>query len=447
LLDQILPAPDDLLKSFNLGDLLPDFAGLKLDKLLPDLLAPTGLGDKVKITHQFDQQKASGWVQADVNIPEDGPTTLFDAGPISVSLDTISLTATMRITAGLGGSPQHTQSGQLSANWTLTIGGQDVITFKNTALTFDNSGHTHFNLDPKNIEFNGVLAMLSQALQAANSSGDSGNGDGSDESDDGDDTDGPPQSGLTFKLKEQGGLPVGVEVILEIALPDVTFGVCGLTNLSFGATFELDAVPEFALGLRAHIAQKTAPFTITIFILGGGGWFDVGARYLPLSNRITTSLSIGISAGATLAIDFGVVKGSVYAYFYIQAELQTDSADPGIQLTISIGLVLGGQVDVLCIVSVSLQLLLELSYSTSDHALTGRGTISLSIKICWLITIHVHASVEKRFATIGGGGSSPAASSHALAAHAMAMTLVSLPASATGNPIVQGVTSYLGTLE
>jgi hypothetical protein len=191
LLDQILPAPDDLLKDFNLGDLLPDFAGLKLDSLLPDLTAPSGLADKVKITHQFDQQKGSGWVQADVNIPEDGPTTLFDAGPISVSLDTIALTATMRITAGLGGSPQHTQSGQLSANWTLTIGGEDVITFNNTALTFDNSGHTHFNLDPKNIEFNGVLAMLSQAMQLAGAA--NGDDDDSDDtSDDGDDTDGPP---------------------------------------------------------------------------------------------------------------------------------------------------------------------------------------------------------------------------------------------------------------
>jgi hypothetical protein len=241
-------------------------------------------------------------------------------------------------------------------------------------------------------------------------------------------------------------LPIGVEVILEIPLPDITFGVCGLTNLSFGATFGLDAVPEFALALQAHIAEKTAPFTITIFMLGGGGWFVVSTRYLPLSNRITTALSIGISAGATLAIDFGVVKGSVYAYFYIEAELQTDSAAPGTQLTISIGLVLGGQVDVLCIVSVSLQLLLELSYSTSDHALTGRGTISLSIKICWLITIHVHASVEKRFATIGGSSSSHA-QAHALAAHTAAMALLRVATPPVDNPIVDAVTNYLNTLE
>ena len=36
--------------------------------------------------------------------------------------------------------------------------------FADTALTFDNSGKTHFNLDPKKIRLNGVLQMLSNLM-------------------------------------------------------------------------------------------------------------------------------------------------------------------------------------------------------------------------------------------------------------------------------------------
>jgi hypothetical protein len=408
LLDQVLPPVDDVMKQFDLGKLLPDFAGLKLDKLLPDLKAPDKLADAVKITHQFDRQAGRGWVQADVHIEEEGPTTLFDAGPVRVTLSTLSLTATLRIAAGLDGAPQRTQSGRLTANWDLILGGTPVITFANTALTFDQSGKTKFDLDPKNIRLNGVLQVLSDALAKAGSPA-GGNGTASaaraaplSRSAGAADAADEPVRGFVLRLKEDHGNPVGVEAILELPLPNCEFGPCGLSNLSFGASFELVAVSEFALGVRAHVARKVAPFTLVIFILGGGGWFDVQARYFPLSGRITTALSIGLSAGAQLGIDFGVIKGSIYAFFYVEAELQTDSAAPGTQLTIRIGLLLGGDVDVLGLVSVSIKLLLELEYQGDGGTLIGRGSLSLTIKICWCITIPVHAAVEKRFGHVGG---------------------------------------------
>ena len=381
LLDQVLPPPDELMKQFDLGKLLPDFAGLKLDRLLPDLKAPDGLADKVKVTHQFDRQAGQGWVQADVRIPEAGPTSLFDAGPVAVTLRDVLLTATMRIEAGLDGAPKRTQSGKLAGTWDLVVGGNPLITFADTALTFDQSGKTKFDLDPTKIRLNGVLQMLSDALASVSD----------------------PDSGFILRLKEEGGFPVGVEALLELPLPDCSFGPCGLSNLRFGAAFELVAAPEFALGVRMHVAEKVAPFTLVIFILGGGGWFDVRARYFPLSGRITTAVSLGLSAGAELAIEFGPIKGVIYAFFYVEAELQTDSAAPGTVLTIRIGLLLGGEVDVLGLVSVCLKLLLELEYQAQSGELVGRGTLSLKIKICWLITISVNMAVEKRFGKVGGG--------------------------------------------
>lgn len=415
LLDQVLPPKDELLRDFDLGKLLPDFAGLKLDKLLPDLRAPDNLKDKVKISQQFDRQAGRGWVQADVRISEVGPTTLFDAGPIRIEVANILLTATMRIEAGLGAGPQRTQSGRLAADWDLTVGGQKFITFADTALTFDQSGKTKFDLDPRKVRLNGVLQMLSDAFAAVSN----------------------PDDGFTLRLKDEGGLPVGVEAILAIPLPDCSFGPCGLSNLRFGAVFELVARPEFALGVRAYVSEKMAPFTLVIFILGGGGWVDVRARYLPLSGRITTALSIGVSAGAMLAIAFGPVKGSVFAFFFVEAELMTDSAAPGTQLTIRVGLLLGGEVDVLGLITVSIKLLLELEYRSADGKLVGRGTLSIKVKICWFLTIKVSMTVEKEFAKVGGGSGANASPGLTAAA----------PRALPPDPIAQAVEAYLTLVE
>ncbi len=382
LLDQVLPAPDDLMKQIDFGKLLPDFAGIKLDSLLPDLKAPSSLSDKVKITHDFDKQSGKGWVQADVQIDVAGPSTLFDGGPLRVALSQIDFTARIRIDAGPSGAPRQTQNGKLSANWDLTLGGNPLVTFVDTSLTFDESGRTKFNLDPTKIQMNGLLEMLSKVLQTA----------------------GDSDSGFTLRLKQENGLPVGVEAILKLPLPALTFGACSLSNLTFGAEFELVAVPEFAIGTRVHVAEKTAPFTLAILLLGGGGWLDARGRYLPLSDRLTTSVSVGINAGAILAISFGPVKGSIFAFFFVEGELRTDSQSGGNrQLIIRIGIILGGDVDVCGIISVCIRLLLELEYSGGDGSLIGRGMLSIRVKVCIFLTISFSQTVEKKFAGSGGG--------------------------------------------
>ena len=380
LLEQVLPAKDELLQKLDFGKLLPDFAGLKLGSLLPDLKAPSGLKDKVKITQDFDKQSGRGWVQADIRIPMGGPSTLFDGGAFMVSLRDVLFTARVRIEAGLSGAPKRTQWGKLHANWDLTVGGTAMVTFLDTELSFDESGKTNFTLDPTKIQLNGLLSMLSDVLKTVSD----------------------PDGGFTLRLKEDKGFPVGVEAILDLPLPDLAFGVCAMSNLRFGAELSLLAVPEFAIAVRAHVCEKMAPFTLTIFILGGGGWLDVRGRYLPLSSRLSTSVSLGLSAGAMLAIAFGPVKGFVFAFFFVEGEMVTESGQSGSQLIIRVGLLLGGEVDVCGLVTVSIRLLLELEYSGSSGELVGRGTLSIRVKVCFFLTISFSRTVEKRLA--GGGG-------------------------------------------
>jgi hypothetical protein len=228
---------------------------------------------------------------------------------------------------------------------------------------------------------NGLLAMLSDILQTVSD----------------------PDSGFTLRLKEQNGLPVGVEAILLLPLPDLTAGAFTLANLRFGAQLDLVAFPEFSVGLRVHVGEKTLPFTVAILILGGGGWFDARARYLPFSKATTTAVSIGINAGAILAVNFGPVHGCVFAFFFVEGEFRSDSRLAGSQeLIIRIGIILGGDVDVMGFITVSIRLLLELEYKGESGSLVGRGTLSIRVKVCWFLTIRVNKTVEKQFA---GGGS------------------------------------------
>jgi TRAP-type mannitol/chloroaromatic compound transport system permease large subunit len=156
-----------------------------------------------------------------------------------------------------------------------------------------------------------------------------------------------------------------------------------------------------------------------------------------------------------LAIAFGPVKGSVFAFFYIEAEMQTDTAAAGTQLTIRVGLLLGGEVDVLGLISVSIKLLLELEYSAATGVLAGTGTLSIRVKICWFLTIKVSVSVRKEFAKVGGQsrfGPAPPAPGLMLAAATAAPALVLFPF--MGDPVRvpaqtvnEAVEVYLGFIE
>jgi hypothetical protein len=410
LLDRVIP--DDL-SAFDFNHILPDFAGLNLSSLLPDLKMPSGASDHVKITHQFDDQTQRGWVQADIDLPVDGPTTIFSAGPVQVTVEKIDFTATVRIEIGPSGSPQQNAHGQISADWNLQLGGQPIVTFVNTPLTFDQTGKTSFKLSPDKVRLNGVLQLLSEALALVSD----------------------PDAGFSVKLIQKDGLPVGVQAILELPLPDIAAGVTAVSNIQFGAMFGLEVFPEFALSVRIHLSDETAPFAIIIFILGGGGWVSAAARYVPATGDVSTDLSLGISVGAELEIALGPIKGVIYAFLSLSAELHLDSGGGGTTLTIGVSLLLGGEVDLAGLISVSIKLLLELEFTPSPSSLLGRGTLSLKVKICWLLTISVSLSVEKRIENLGGGGSS-----RALAAHLAALA-------APDDIYVDTATLYLGTLE
>jgi hypothetical protein len=129
----------------------------------------------------------------------------------------------------------------------------------------------------------------------------------------------------------------------------------------------------------------------------------VKALYKPLLGQIQTAVTIGIVAGARIGFAFGPVKGEVAVFFGISAEFASGRGVPNRGLALTIMLLIRGEVNVLGFISVNVTLLLEAEYR-SDGSLTGRGTLSLKIKICWCFTLKVSTRVEYKFRQGSGGG-------------------------------------------
>jgi hypothetical protein len=247
-----------------------------------------------------------------------------------------------------------------------------LLVLEQTKLTFDDSGGLHFSVDPHNIKMPGVLEFISKLLEKLT----------------------PKGSGLTVGL-----LPDGFQSVLKLPLPDVNFGAFGISNLSLGSTFAIRYAGDFQLSLAANLARRDAPFSLTIFVMGGGGFFETEAVYLPSTGKLTCSAEIGITVSASLAIALGPIKGGVYAYLGIAAKFVSGQGG----LTLGVMFLLRGEVSILSIVSANIALLLEATYGNGE--LIGHGRLTISIKICWCFTLDVNEEVHWHLA---GGGSTSA---------------------------------------
>jgi hypothetical protein len=325
-------------------------------------------------------------VQADVDFKIKEPTPLFDYGPVKVTLVAPHFSARSRTSTGLDGQVENSMHGEIVGHWDLEVGGVQIVRFRDTPLIFDDQDGVRFELDPRRVEMQAALQFLSDLTEKMQALQDE-------------------LAGLGIEIIRENGLPIGAASRLNIPVPDVQLGAFGITNMHFGAAFELVAVPDFSISTRFYLGRSTAPFNLTIFILGGGGWVDISARYLPLTGRIRTELSIAIGASAMLALNLGVIRGGVLIYFGVNLIFYSDSAGED-ALTVSILLLIEGSASLAGLVTVGVSLRLEATYR-KDGSLTGTGTLSYRIKICWCFTLKVEQRVTYRF--MKGSGSTGAA--------------------------------------
>jgi hypothetical protein len=187
--------------------------------------------------------------------------------------------------------------------------------------------------------------------------------------------------------------PVALRVAYTLGLPPLSIGVFSLQGILVMTALDLpyiDGKPGFEFGF----ARRDAPFLLTVECLGGGGFV-----HLLLNADGIQMVEGALEFGGEFSIDLGVASGAVHIMAGIYFQLKGTSSDLA-------GFVdIGGEVSVLGIISISIDLNLSLAWihTPQGDKIQGRATLTISVHIVFF-SISVQLSVERSF---GSGSGDP----------------------------------------
>jgi hypothetical protein len=181
----------------------------------------------------------------------------------------------------------------------------------------------------------------------------------------------------------------GVRAGFTLALPNVAVGVFALSNISLGADCHVPFLGQH-VSIGFNFCTRERPFSLTVMFVGGGGF--VGIRAAPDGLEL---LEMSLEAGARLAVDLGIASGSVEVMVGVYLRLESKKGSLTGYFRIR------GEVDVLGIISASIELLLELVYEFGTGKLVGRATLTIEVEV-FMFSFSVSVSVERRLAGSNG---------------------------------------------
>jgi hypothetical protein len=185
----------------------------------------------------------------------------------------------------------------------------------------------------------------------------------------------------------------GIRAGFSVALPNVAIGVFSLENLSLGAELRIPFVGP-PLSFRFDFCTRDNPFSLTVALLGGGGFFGV-----TISPDGLEMLEAVLEATARLSVNFVVASGSVSASLGIYFKLENVAGDK--QVTLTGYFKLHGEVDVLGLISASITLTLSLAYNIDTGKLKGKATLEIEVEVLFFST-SVTIECERTFAGSNG---------------------------------------------
>ena len=182
-----------------------------------------------------------------------------------------------------------------------------------------------------------------------------------------------------------------ITVSYTLGLPPVSIGVFSLENISITTGLDLpylDGKPGFEFAF----AKRKSPFLLTVECLGGGGFV-----HLIVTADGVQMVEGALEFGGEFSFDVGVASGGVHVMAGIYFQLTGTSSD------ITGFIDIGGEVSVLGIISISIDLNISLSYQTSNgkSMIQGRATLTISVHIIFF-SVSASVSVEKSFGSQPG---------------------------------------------
>jgi hypothetical protein len=380
--------PDDL-SNFDISRIFKNFSGMKLDKLFDGYKLPPGAGDAIKLTHAFDKAQARAWVEIDVDLPMTDRKAMFSVGPFELDYVNSRFVAMVRLEASKDTNTVN-QIGRaaLTTDLEAVVGGETMVTFQQVGLHYEKSSGLKVEFDPKKIRLNAIFQFIEETLGSIF----------------------PDELG-GLKIIKEFGIPVGIEH--EFAMPPISlnYATSGVSNICINNRFGLVAFPEFVIYDRFSLSRPELPFIFSIFIIGGTGYISVEAEYHPFRDKGNLMVMVEAAAGgsAQLGFAFGPVSGQVLITLSVALTYRKVFGAPGGGLTISLVLLIAGNVDIAGIVTIYIGLLLRMSYQ-DNGAIDAMGTLTVTIHITRFFKIEVSANVQYR---LRGGQSQTTTSVHA----------------------------------
>jgi hypothetical protein len=176
-----------------------------------------------------------------------------------------------------------------------------------------------------------------------------------------------------------------------------------LRNIVFAAAVEVpfDGRP---VSTTLAFASRAAPFNLSVLMFGGGGYLE-----LEVDSGGLRRLEAALEFGASIAVNFGIASAEVHAMGGVRY-LMDAAGEPHLTGFLR----LGGAVELLGLVSVSVELRLELTYDGARDSMVGRATLVVDIDLTFYSASLELDSGDWEFI----GGSDPASRPMALLADA-----------------------------
>ncbi len=246
--------------------------------------------------------------------------------------------------------------------------------FSFTAET-DKKTDVTVKLDPeKSLEFGGDLAFVEELRKAI-----------------------PPDlfgDGPSLELLSN---PLGIKAGFAFTLPPVAVGVFSLKDVTLGASMTLpflDGKPVFDF----NVSERQHPFLLAVAIFGGGGFF-----HLQVDTAGIKLLEAAFEFGATAALDIGVASGEVHIMAGIYFAMQRKENSTDLAAVLSGYLRMGGSLNVLGLIKVSVEFNLSFTYDSETDKAYGRATLTVHVEVLFF-SASVELTVERSF---GGKSGDP----------------------------------------
>lgn len=280
--------------------------------------------------------------------------SLTTTGPDSLDISSITL-------AGFDGAPSAAEVRGELRDFKLTFANILSIEFRRMAFTSRPGATPDLDVKIGNVGFDGDLRFLNKLRNYLPS----------------------PASGPRINVDAKGA-----EVGYGLAVPTVGAGVFLLQNLALSITVRLP-FDGTAVRTTFRISSRDHPFLITVSLLGGGGSFS-----LTVESGKVTGLEAQLEFGAAAALDLGVASGSVSITAGVYLKL-----DDGKSLLEGF-LRAVGALEVLGIVSVSVEFYLSLKTTDNRKEIVGTAVVTVRVRVAFF-SQSVSLPMERRF---GAGG-------------------------------------------